>query len=272
MNNRIKFLGLLLMCSNLLHSQALWDYAGMISQSFSGDYFWKLGSRETVNGKEYTKVLYIPLFFGVKAQEPGWTDLWNDVNDDDALAFLVREENGQILGLKEGYSAFCQGYFSLDSVYMCEAEDSTEFILYDFTLEKGTRYPHKDEVFVDSVASIVTLDGQQRRYLRLSNGIELIEGIGVINAMGTYGFYQQFSFPDEMQCKLMEFYIDGQLVYTPDVLTGLHNVPSSLNSKHSSLNRFDLSGRRLTVPSTSSVRSVLPKGVYIEDGKKKVKK
>ncbi|MBP3829636.1 MAG: hypothetical protein ILA06_04950 [Bacteroidaceae bacterium] len=31
---------------------------------------------------------------------------------------------------------------------------------------------------------------------------------------------------------------------------------------------YDLSGRHLSVSSASSVRSVLPKGVYIKDGKK----
>ena len=35
---------------------------------------------------------------------------------------------------------------------------------------------------------------------------------------------------------------------------------------------YDLSGRRISVPSTSSVSSVLPKGVYIRDGKKVVVK
>ena len=34
------------------------------------------------------------------------------------------------------------------------------------------------------------------------------------------------------------------------------------------LNSFDLSGRRISVTSASSVPSVLPKGVYIRDGKK----
>ena len=46
----------------------------------------------------------------------------------------------------------------------------------------------------------------------------------------------------------------------------------SLNAIPSTQTRYDLSGRRLTVPSTSSVPSVLPKGVYIEDGKKRVRK
>ena len=63
--------------------------------------------------------------------------------------------------------------------------------------------------------------------------------------------------------------------------TGIE-LPFYLNSKPSTrpkgtldpsrtLNYYDLSGRRLSVPSASSSRSVLPKGVYIEDGKKRVR-
>ena len=61
--------------------------------------------------------------------------------------------------------------------------------------------------------------------------------------------------------------------------TGIE-LPFYLNSKPSTrpkgtldpsrtLNCYDLSGRRLSVPSASSSRSVLPKGVYIENGKKR---
>ncbi|MBO4800952.1 MAG: CotH kinase family protein [Bacteroidaceae bacterium] len=63
---------------------------------------------------------------------------------------------------------------------------------------------------------------------------------------------------------------------TTDIKTGIvgitEKMPTSLNVKASSLNCYDLSGRRLSVPSASSVSSVLPKGVYIEDGKKRVRK
>ena len=58
-------------------------------------------------------------------------------------------------------------------------------------------------------------------------------------------------------------------------LTAIHDIASpesantkSLNSKSLNGQWFDLSGRRLSVPSASSVPSVHPKGVYIRDGKK----
>ncbi|MBO4802576.1 MAG: hypothetical protein J5545_12060 [Bacteroidaceae bacterium] len=71
-------------------------------------------------------------------------------------------------------------------------------------------------------------------------------------------------------CKVDETYIYkyGDF-YEAEISTSIGSalVPNSTNH-----HPFDLSGRRLTVPSTSSVGSVLPKGVYIENGKKRVRK
>ena len=62
---------------------------------------------------------------------------------------------------------------------------------------------------------------------------------------------------------------------TSDIKTRIADITekksSTPNSLPSTLRCYDLSGRRLSVPSTSSVRSVLPKGVYIENGKKRVR-
>ncbi|MBO4802422.1 MAG: hypothetical protein J5545_11270 [Bacteroidaceae bacterium] len=44
--------------------------------------------------------------------------------------------------------------------------------------------------------------------------------------------------------------------------------PEGALSSERTLNFTDLSGRRLSVPTASSVRSVLPKGIYIQNGKK----
>ena len=54
---------------------------------------------------------------------------------------------------------------------------------------------------------------------------------------------------------------------------GTADVSSPIvNHQSSNHQSFDLSGRRLSVPSATSVGSVLPKGVYIENGKKRVRK
>ncbi len=63
-------------------------------------------------------------------------------------------------------------------------------------------------------------------------------------------------------------------VFTLDISTAIHDLaaPEMVNGKSSNGKWYDLSGRRLSVPSASSVPSVLPKGVYIKDGKKVVVK
>ena len=56
----------------------------------------------------------------------------------------------------------------------------------------------------------------------------------------------------------------------PIDVNAIRDIPATLNAKHSTLNYYDLSGRRISVPSASSASSVLPPGVYIKDGKKVV--
>ena len=58
---------------------------------------------------------------------------------------------------------------------------------------------------------------------------------------------------------------DCNIVYDGEALPTVIDTPQISNNSHSS---FDLSGRRISVSSASSVPSVLPKGVYIRDGKK----
>ena len=55
-----------------------------------------------------------------------------------------------------------------------------------------------------------------------------------------------------------------------DTLTAIHDLsaPEMVNGQTSNGKWYDLSGRRLSVSPASSVRSVLPKGVYIKDGRK----
>ena len=71
-------------------------------------------------------------------------------------------------------------------------------------------------------------------------------------------------------CSLDKSFLFGyEDFYDAEISTSIGSalVPNSTNH-----HPFDLSGRRLSVTSTSSVPSVLPKGVYIENGKKRVRK
>lgn len=102
-----------------------------------------------------------------------------------------------------------------------------------------------------------------------------IEGIGsfispmtdsYINPMGAIGETRQ----------LQECTAGNRVLYrNPDYIpTNIHNIPEDPIITHHSSNHqyYDLSGRRVSVSSDSSVSSVLPKGVYIRDGKKVVVK
>ncbi len=59
-------------------------------------------------------------------------------------------------------------------------------------------------------------------------------------------------------------------IFTIDISTAIHDLaaPEMVNGTSSDGQWYDLSGRRVSVSSASSVPSVLPKGVYIKDGRK----
>jgi hypothetical protein len=59
----------------------------------------------------------------------------------------------------------------------------------------------------------------------------------------------------------------------PDVgATGITTTNLQIDEVNSDKALYDLSGRRISVPSVSSASSVLPKGVYIYNGRKLVVK
>ena len=62
-----------------------------------------------------------------------------------------------------------------------------ELVLYDFNMQPGDIYPYRfghSIVFVTNVSRVTTLDGVSRRLLTLSNGYELMEGLGCLNSPG----------------------------------------------------------------------------------------
>ena len=78
---------------------------------------------------------------------------------------------------------------------------------------------------------------------------------------------------DAQMAESADFPIPSAITSLPNTSVNSRAVQDDVSYFKNSLfpNLFDLSGRRLSVPSTSSVPSVLPKGVYIEKGKKRVK-
>ena len=109
----------------------------------------------------------------------------------------IREENGKYLVDKEEYMALLadNSYWSRigDPTFIPYKETSDgELVLYDFTLQSGDTCCHRkgfDPVLVNSVDTIVLGDGRARRMQTLSNGYEIVEGIGCLNSPGWWLFY-----------------------------------------------------------------------------------
>ena len=240
----------------LCAGQTQWEYR----YHNSGDFLWRITGTDSVNGKEYLILSFIcTMLDGDEKSNSIWLTLPNEYFE----PFLrIREEERRVLALRSDYECADFNYVPhTDFVPM--SIDSTEVVLYDFSLNIGERYPFVTDVVVTDTAIITTLDGRERKLLCLSNGRKLIEGIGCINSSGGVGFYQKVDAKYDDQINLTEFYVDGQLVYTPEVLSGLPIVPASPASKSSNLNLLDLSGRRLAAPPA--------KGMYIENGRKIMK-
>ena len=88
---------------------------------------------------------------------------------------------------------------------------------------------------------------------------------GVFDGDGTRNSLISCTVGDEV----LYFDVDAAMYWNVPIPSSIQSP--SLNANPSTQRLFDLSGRRLSVPSTSSVDSVLPKGVYIENGKKRVR-
>ena len=110
----------------------------------------------------------------------------------------LREEGGRVYADKEEYLALMNDttvWWNIGSssyIPYEETKDGTELVLYDFTMQPGDKFRHLDgyeDIEVISTGTTVTLDGVTRRTLMLSNGYELIEGIGCTNSPGTLLFY-----------------------------------------------------------------------------------
>ena len=109
----------------------------------------------------------------------------------------IREEEGRILVDEEEYLALLADSswwkYDGDASYIpYEKTDDGELVLYNFNKETGDIYSAvegHDTVWVSMADTMVMDDNSRRRHLILSNGYELIEGIGCINSPGFFLFY-----------------------------------------------------------------------------------
>ena len=183
--------------------------------------------------------------------------------------FAMRREGGRVLADADSYrAAFAQA----SDVY--PTNDEGEYILYDYDAHVGDAYLGTQYTVVEEGDTTLS-DGQSRRMLVLSSGHRLIEGVGCVNMQGTpFDYLCHDNAPNTFfDFSLLENYYDteGHRIYVNTrekayeaIVAGVQTVTTS--DRLASDDRvYDLQGRRMDVRH-------LPKGIYIQHGKKFVVK
>ena len=109
----------------------------------------------------------------------------------------IREEGGRFYVDKEEYlgilsDEYIWHYAAVGEPLPYETTADGELVLYDFTKSEGDEYCRLADgtsLTVFSIKTLKTEDGVTRRCLTLSNGNELIEGIGCMNSPGMLLFW-----------------------------------------------------------------------------------
>ena len=169
--------------------------------------------------------------------------------------------------------------------YFCQADENEFKLLIDFsisvgdTLRNGYAYVESEKVEEKDEHSFRILRCYHKEYDIESDSINsryvgyLIEGIG---STGPYLLYPIYWSSWDWR-RLAACFVDGKLIYhtsyyDPSKIEEI-NAPSSSHSFKSNNNAvYDLSGRRVANSSEFQGPNKLPKGVFIQGGKKFVVK
>lgn len=184
----------------------------------------------------------------------------------------IREEGGKVYVLykdyKEQVERLSDHMKSIMPIPFLQTSE-TELLLYDFTLQVGDRYPTSDtyeEIYVEKLEAVICDDGKSRKLFTLTNGLQILEGIGCLNSK--YGDLLYYLYPSEVWRYNTDYFDNrlyicvnsGEVVYKdPSSQTMVKNIQQQNNTNGSTW--YDLSGRRLSAPPA--------RGLYIEDGKVK---
>ena len=195
----------------------------------------------------------------------------------------LREEGGRIYVDEEEYMEFLKSYDwnfpGCDAGYIpYKRTDDGELILYGFNMKVGDTFRHVDgydDITVTAVSDTCLADGTTRKLQTLSNGLQILEGVGCLNSKGMLFFYLNHK-QTEMEMNYVNtsnYTLFAGLVYfgdeehgaiysqtTEDVaVTGISDAVKS-QKQPSDDAVYDLGGRRMT--------GALKPGVYIRGGKK----
>ena len=136
----------------------------------------------------------------------------------------IREENGKVYAEYDSYMALANDKrVGLKGELPFLVTKDGEILLYDFTVGVGDRYPASDAcspILVNTVETVSTLDGVQRKLITLDNGLQLLEGIGCLNSNGlllhylyTSGHWFQDYYGNSITHDLCMYYKNGKAVY-----------------------------------------------------------
>ena len=203
-----------------------------------------------------------------------------DIDDGNTLYTLVepigvREDNGRVYVFYDDYqkqvARLCQYELNAVSIPYQQTSDS-ELLLYDFTLQVGDRYPTSeayDDIFVEKVECVITNDSKSRKLLTLTNGLQILEGIGCLNSRnGNLLYYlyppEAWNYNNDLYYSLLyEYKKNGEIIYQEDNRAdGIELIEKTEKTEHIE-GKFDLTGRPLTTAQQH--------GIYLLDGRKVLK-
>lgn len=217
----------------------------------------------SVKGKTYYKVRIFHDYFDSGNGNMACKRM-NDSNDEStSLYVLLREDNGKVYANGDSYGAFVSDnpIFNADEPYFSDSDG--DHLLYDFTLGVGDTYPMNGDVHVEEISTIVTHDGIGRKVLHLSNGMNIIEGIGCQNSIGELlGYQSSVATHNENESivgSLVLFELGTNLIYDGR-LTSIEQISDKVRCS----SVYDMCGRAIVAS------NALRNGIYIRNGKKLV--
>ncbi|MBQ2209307.1 MAG: hypothetical protein II404_05015 [Prevotella sp.] len=237
--------------------------------------FYRIEGSVEKNGKTYhvLKILRAFLDSGSGSAPEGY-------QDHDAVGSLcVRTEGGRVFVNREEYmklisdDSYWRWVGNRDYIPYPQTSDG-ELILYDFNMQAGDQFVASEgheNVYVADVKSIVTEDKLTRRLLILSNGYQIVEGIGCVNSPGMWLFYLNPGLApyNDSYLSFYGYHPEGTSTFETfyrGARGGLTDIRGTVQDSRpvSQDDLFDLQGRCLTTQPT--------KGLYIRNGKKYIVK
>ena len=171
----------------MLREGMYWKY-----REYSGYEDGEIIGSKTINDKVYGLLrIHRGFYDGARASE------FDDYFNWTTATVAIRDEGGRIYVNKDDYlnlmseEHYWQTVGQSDSLPY-ETTEAGDLILYDFTKNVGDVYckmPDGSDLMVTKVDMLKTEDGMSRRRLTLSNGFDLVEGVGCTNSAGFFMFW-----------------------------------------------------------------------------------